>query len=431
VRALHGAAGLAVLVGIAWLFSRDRRAVEWRLVATGLALQLAFALLVLKVPLGRQVLDAIAGGFVKLLSFVDVGLRFVFGAFADRSKFGFVFALHALPTIVFFASLTAVLYHLGVMQRVVMAMAWAMTRVLNVSGAETTAVCANVFVGQAEAPLTVRPYLATLTESELMTVMIGGMAHVAGSVMGAYVGLLGGDDPAQRQFYAKHLLTASLMAAPATMVLAKILVPETGQPATRGSVVLERERTAENVIDAAASGAADGMRLALTVGAMLIAFVSFIALLNAPLEWLGAVKLGGGSINEALTAAAGGARPVELSLQTLLGGLLAPVAWLIGVPWHDAPMVASFIGEKVVVNEFVAYVDLSRHLPELEAHSRIVATYALCGFANFSSIAIQIGAIGGLAPGRRGDVARLGLRAVLGGSLATFMTATIAGVVSG
>ena len=431
MNALFGALGLAVLLGIAWAFSRDRAAVDWKLVFTGLGLQVVFALLVLKVPFGRAVLDLVASGFVKLLSYVDVGVRFVFGGFADRSQYGFVFALHALPTIVFFASLTNVLYHLGVMQRVVTAMAWVMTRVLNASGAEITSVCANVFVGQAEAPLTIRPYLEGLTESELMTVMIGGMAHVAGSVMGAYVGLLGGDDPAQRQFFAKHLLTASMMAAPATVVLAKVLAPETGQPATRGKVVLENQRSAENVIDAAASGAADGMRLALTVGAMLIAFVSFIALIDAPLEWLGKVKVGAGTLNDGLSALVGGGRPVELSMQGLLGLLLSPVAWLIGVPWHDAPSVAGFIGEKIVVNEFVAYVDLSKHLGELGEHSRLVATYALCGFANFSSIAIQIGGIGGLAPGRRGDVARLGLRAVLGGSLATLMTATIAGVVSG
>ena len=312
-----------------------------------------------------------------------------------------------------------------------MAMAWAMTRVLNVSGAETTSVCANVFVGQSEAPLTIRPYLEGLTESELMTVMIGGMAHVAGSVMGAYVGLLGGDDVTQRQFFAKHLLTASMMSAPATMVLAKILSPETGQPATRGKVVLDSEKTAANVIDAAASGAADGMRLALTVGAMLIAFVSFIALLDAPLEWLGRARLGGGTLDEALTSAVGHGRTLTLSLETLLGLMLSPIAWLIGVPWSDAPTVAGFIGEKIVINEFVAYVDLSKHLGELSDHSRVIATYALCGFANFSSIAIQIGGIGGLAPGRRGDVARLGLRAVRGRSLATEKTATIAGVVAG
>jgi len=423
---LRGLFGLAVLVGIAWSFSRDRRAVPWRLVLTGTVLQIAFAALVLGLPAGRAVLSAIAAGFIKLLGFVDVGSRFVFGKLADGPGFGFVFATQVLPTIVFFSALTGVLYHFGVLQVVVKAMAWAITRVLNVSGAETTAVCANVFVGQSEAPLTIRPYLEKMTESELMTIMIGGMAHVAGSVMGAYVGLLGGDDPGSRQFFAKHLLTASVMAAPATMVVAKILVPETGQPLTRGTVKLDVPKSAANVVDAAASGAGDGLRLSLNVGAMLLAFISLIALVNAPLEWLG--RAGGGAVNGAVSGWAG--RPVSLSLQTILGGGCAPIAWLIGVPWRDAPLVGSFIGEKVVINEFVAYADLSAHLGQLAQHSQVVAAYALCGFANFSSIAIQIGGIGSLAPGRRSDVARFGLLAVLGGSIATLMTATIAGVLS-
>jgi CNT family concentrative nucleoside transporter len=263
-----------------------------------------------------------------------------------------------------------------------------------------------------------------------MTVMIGGMAHIAGSVMAAYVGLLGGDDPVQKQFFAKHLLTASVMAAPATLMLAKILVPETQEPLTRGTIKLEVEKTTANVIDAAATGAGDGLRLALNVGAMLLAFIALIALVNAPFQWLGAHAWGAGdsgaSINAWLSANAG--RPVELSLQTLFGWVLSPLAWLIGVPWQDANLVGSFIGEKVVVNEFVAYVDMSRHLGEMTQQSQLIATYALCGFANFSSIAIQIGGIGGLAPSRRADLARFGFRAVLGGSLATFMTATIAGV---
>jgi CNT family concentrative nucleoside transporter len=423
---LRGLFGLVVLLGIAWLFSRDRRAVSFRLVLTGVALQIAFAALVLDVPAGRAVVSAVAGGFIQLLGFVDVGSRFLFGKLADGPAFGFVFAVQVLPTIIFFSALTGVLYHLGLLQRVVKAMAWAITKALDVSGAETTSVCANVFVGQSEAPLTVRPYLEKMTDSELMTVMIGGMAHVAGSVMGAYVGLLGGDDPVQRQFFAKHLLTASVMAAPATLVVAKILMPETGEPLTRGTVKLEVPKTAANVVDAAASGAADGLRLALNVGAMLLAFISLIALVNAPLEWLG--RAGGGTVNRALSTMA--ARPLALSLQTILGGVCAPVAWLIGVPWGDAPLVGSFIGEKVVINEFVAYADLSAHLGELQQHSQVVAAYALCGFANFSSIAIQIGGIGSLAPSRRHDVARFGLLAVLGGSIATLMTATIAGVLS-
>ncbi|HEY6943005.1 NupC/NupG family nucleoside CNT transporter [Dokdonella sp.] len=424
-----GLFGLAVLVGIAFLFSKNKRAVDWRLVLTGVTLQIAFAAIVLKLPLGRDVFDAIATGFVRLLDFVRVGSEFIFGSFMDISKFGFVFAVQVLPTIIFFASLTGVLYHLGIMQKIVKGMAWIITKVMNVSGAETTSVCASVFIGQTEAPLTIKPYIERMTQSELMTVMIGGMAHIAGSVMAAYVGLLGGDDPVQKQFFAKHLLTASIMAAPATLMLAKILVPETEEPLTRGTVKLDVEKTTANVIDAAATGAADGLRLALNVGAMLLAFIALIALVNGPIQWLGAHAWGndaGASINAWLSANAG--HPVELSLQTIFGWILAPIAWLIGVPWHDATLVGSFIGEKVVINEFVAYVDMSKHLAQLSKESQLIATYALCGFANFSSIAIQIGGIGGLAPNRRADLARFGLRAVLGGSLATFMTATIAGV---
>jgi len=424
---LFGLFGLAMLLGIAFLFSNNKRAVDWKLVGTGVALQIVFAAAVLKLPLGRDIFNAIAGGFVKLMSYVNEGSNFIFGSLMDTKNFGFIFAVNVLPTIVFFASLTGVLYHLGVMQKIVQAMAWVITKVMRVSGAETTSVCASVFIGQTEAPLTIKPYIERMTESELMTVMIGGMAHIAGSVMAAYVGLLGHNDPVEMQFYAKHLLTASVMAAPATMMLAKILVPETGVPLTRGTVKIEVEKTTANVIDAAATGAGDGLKLAMNVGAMLLAFIALIALLNGPIQWLGTTTWGGsGSLNGWLSSLSG--HDVVLSLQTIFGWILSPIAWLIGVPWHDATLVGSFIGEKVVINEFVAYVDLSKHTDQLMPQSRLIATYALCGFANFSSIAIQIGGIGGLAPGRRGDLARLGLRAVLGGSLATFMTATIAGV---
>ena len=429
-RALFGFFGLAVLVGIAWAFSANKRAVDWAAAGKGVALQILFATLVLKVPFARAAFDLIASGFVKLLAFVQVGSRFVFGDLAEISRVGFVFAVQVLPTLVFFAALTSVLYHLGIMQRVVKGMAWAITKVMNVSGAEATVVCASVFIGQTEAPLTIRPFIEGMTESELLTMMVAGMAHVAGAVIAAYVGLLGGSDPGQRQFFAKHLLTASVMAAPATLVLAKILIPEVHEPATRGTVKINVETTTSNVIDAAASGAADGLRLALNVGAMLLAFIALIALVDAPIQWLGAARWGarGASMNGWLSGLAG--RPFELRLESVLGAILGPIAWIIGVPWHDAPLVGTFIGEKVVVNEFVAYVDLSQHLEQLERHSQIVATYALSGFANFASIAIQIGGIGSIAPSRRQDLARLGLRAVLGGSLATFMTATIAGVLS-
>ena len=413
------------------LFSENRRAISWKLVATGIVLQIVFAALVLKVPFGRDVFHAIASGFVSLLDFCRAGSEFIFGGFMDTSKFGFVFAVQVLPTIIFFAALTGVLYHLGVMQWIVKGMAWTITKVMNVSGAETTSVCASVFIGQTEAPLTIKPYIERMTQSELMTVMIGGMAHIAGSVMAAYVGLLGGSDQEQQVFFATHLLTASIMAAPATLMLAKILLPETGQPLTRGQVKLEVEKTTANVIDAAATGAADGLRLALNVGAMLLAFIALIALLNAPFQWLGTHAWGtdpGSSLNAWMSAQLG--HPVELSLQTLFGWILAPVAWVIGVPWQDATLVGSFIGQKVVINEFVAYVDMAKNLGQLSEHSQLISTYALCGFANFSSIAIQIGGIGGLAPSRRADLAKLGLKAVLGGSLATFMTATIAGVLN-
>jgi CNT family concentrative nucleoside transporter len=421
---LFGVFGLAVLIGIAWLFSNNRRAVDWKLVAIGISLQVGFAALVLLVPGGKDVFDALGHGFVKILSFVSAGSNFIFGSLMDTDKFGFIFAFQVLPTIIFFAALMGVLYHLGVMQWIVRIMALAITKVMRVSGAETTSVCASVFIGQTEAPLTVRPYIGKMTESELITMMIGGMAHIAGGVLAAYVGMLGGGDPVQSAFYAKHLLAASIMAAPATLVIAKILIPETGDPLTRGTVKMEIEKTASNVIDAAAGGAADGLRLALNIAAMLLAFIALIALLNWPLTWIGEVT----GLQEAL------GKPTDMAL--ILGYLLAPLAWVIGVPWQDATIVGSLIGQKIVINEFVAYMQLSEIIKTgvdgvmLTDQGKLIATYALCGFANFSSIAIQIGGIGGLAPERRADLARFGLRAVLGGSLATFMTATIAGVLT-
>ncbi|ALN56413.1 Na+ dependent nucleoside transporter [Lysobacter enzymogenes] len=419
-----GLFGLAVLVAIAWVFSVNRRKVDWKLVAIGITLQIAFAAVVLLVPGGKDVFDAIGKGFVHVLEFVGAGSKFIFGDLMDVSKFGFIFAFQVLPTIIFFSALMGVLYHLGVMQAVVRGMAWAITKVMRVSGAETTSVCASVFIGQTEAPLTVRPYIPKMTESELITMMIGGMAHIAGGVLAAYVGMLGAGDPESQAFYAKHLLAASIMAAPATLVIAKILVPETGEPLTRGTIKMEVEKNTANIIDAAAAGAGDGLRLALNIGAMLLAFIALMALINAPLTWIGE--------HTGLAAAIG--KPTDLS--TILGFVLAPIAWVIGTPWADANVVGGLIGEKVVLNEFVAYTHLADIVNgkvagvSLSDEGRLIATYALCGFANFSSIAIQIGGIGGLAPERRQDLARFGLRAVLGGSIATFMTATIAGVLT-
>ena len=422
-RVAFGLFGLAVLIGIAFLFSNNKRAVDWRLVATGVALQIAFAALVLLVPGGKDAFEAIGHGFVRVLGFVNEGSNFVFGGLMDVDSLGFIFAFQVLPTIIFFASLMGVLYHLGVMQWIVRGMAWAITRVMRVSGAETTSVCASVFIGQTEAPLTIKPYISRMTQSELLTIMIGGMAHIAGGVLAAYVTMLGGSDEAAQVFYAKHLLAASIMAAPATLVIAKILVPETAEPLTRGTVNMEVEKSTVNVIDAGAVGASDGLRLALNVGAMLLAFIALIALINWPLTWLGEVT--------GLAAALG--KPTDLA--TILGYVLAPIAWVIGTPWADATAVGGLIGEKIVLNEFVAYAHLSEILKGgtdivLSPEATLIATYALCGFANFSSIAIQIGGIGGLAPDRRSDLARFGLRAVLGGSIATFMTATIAGVLT-
>ena len=419
-----GLFGLAVLIGITWLFSNNKGKVDWTLVVTGIALQIGFAALVLLVPGGRDVFDWLGHGFVRILEFVNAGSSFIFGNLMDTSTYGFIFAFQVLPTIIFFAALMGIMYHLGVMQFIVRIMALAITKVMRVSGAETTSVCASVFIGQTEAPLTVRPYISRMTESELITMMIGGMAHIAGGVLAAYVGMLGGGNPEEQAFYAKHLLAASIMAAPATLVIAKILIPETREPLTRGTVKMEVEKTTSNIIDAAAAGAGDGLRLALNIGAMLLAFIALIAMVNWPLEWFGEVT--------GIAAAIG--KPTNLA--TIFGFVLAPIAWLIGVPWQDAPVVGSLIGQKIVINEFVAYLQLADIVNGrvdgvvLSDQGRLIATYALCGFANFSSIAIQIGGIGGLAPDRRQDLARFGLRAVLGGTIATLMTATIAGVLT-
>ena len=427
---LFGLFGLSVLLAIAWLFSNNKKAVDWKLVGTGVVLQILFAMFVLLTPWGAAIFNALAHGFVVLSSFTMQGSSLVFGSLTDAGKLGFVFAFQVLPTVIFFAALMSVLYHLGVMQVVVRGMAWAITKLMNVSGAETTSVCASVFIGQTEAPLTVRPYIANMTESELLTMMIGGMAHIAGGVMAAYIQMLGGSDPAVQAVYAKHFLAASIMAAPATLLIAKILIPETGQPATRGTVRMHVERTTTNVIDAAAAGAGDGLRLALNIAAMLLAFTALIALINSAIGWGADITGIAGWIN------AGRATPIAINLGSILGLILSPIAWVIGVPWHDAITAGGLIGQKIVINEFVAYLQLAATpvgtaAGQISEHTRLILTYALCGFANFSSIAIQIGGIGGLAPERRHDLARFGLRAVLGGSIATLMTATIAGVLSG
>lgn len=413
-----GLFGLAVLISFAFALSNNKKSVDWKQIASGVGLQIVFAILVILVPGGREFFNAISKVFVKVIDFAMSGAQFIFGDLAKSTEFGFIFAFQVLPTIIFFASLMAVLYHIGLMQKIVQGMAWVMLKVLRISGSESLSVAANVFVGQTEAPLVVRPYIAEMTDSELFTMMVGGMATIAGAVLAAYIAMLGGADETLRLFYARHLLAASVMAAPATIVIAKLLRPETQQSQTRGSVKLEVEKTATNVIEAAANGAADGVKLALNVGGMLLAFFALITMVNFPLEWLGQVTGIESSIGQ------------PLSLSLVLGVILSPLAWIIGIPWSEAVMVGGLIGEKIVINEFVAYMHLVEIRDTLSEHSVLISTYALCGFANFSSIAIQLGGIGGLAPTRRSDIARLGLRAVLGGTLATMMTATIAGVLS-
>jgi len=442
---LNGLLGVAVLAGIAFAFSNNRKQINWRLAGAGFGLQILFAIVMLRgdqlaayfSPLGwpKLLFEKLSEGFVRVVGFAGEGAKFVFGPLAispgNEGSLGFLFAFQVLPTIIFFASLMSVLYYLGVMQRVVQAMAWVMARVMGTSGAESLSNCANIFVGQTEAPLMIRPFLAGLTQSELLTIMVGGMCTLAGGVLAAYVQMLGfsyaqahGLETAAGQArFAAQLMGASIMAAPAGLALSKILFPETGNPQTRGTVKIKIEKNASNLIESVAAGAADGLHLALNVGAMLLAFFSMIYLVNYLLGLLGAM----GGLNEWLKASYGAA----LSLELLLGLLLRFLAVAMGVPWRESLPVGSLIGAKIVTNEFVAYLNMSSMIRARTLQSDkaiMMATFSLCGFANFSSIGIQIGGISPLAPERRKDLAALGLRAVLGGALANMMTATIAGM---
>ncbi len=436
VSVARGLAGLAFVTFLAYLFSSSRRAINWRMVGIGILLQFAFAFLVVRTTFGREIFDFVSRMFVYLFSFAADGAQFVFGALAkgpgQPDSLGMIFAFQVLPTIIFFASFMAILYYLGVMQRIVQGIAWFMARMMGTSGAESLDVAANVFIGQTEAPLVIRPYIASMTNSELFTIMTSGMAHISGGVLAAYMQILGlafakwqgvPVDAAQ-VYFAGHLLAASIMAAPATMVVAKMLIPESGEPLTRGTVRITVERTQHNVIEAAASGASDGVRLAINVAGMLIAFIAAIYLLNSILGYFGDVS----GLNAVCQAQFG--KP--LSLELLFGMVFQFIAVAIGVPWHDALNVGSLMGVKLVVNEFVAYLRMADLVAagQLSSKSIVIATYALCGFANFSSIAIQIGGISPLAENRRSDIAKLGLRAVLGGTIATWMTASIAGLLA-
>ncbi len=416
---LTAVVGLLALLGAAWLISGRRRPFPWKIVAAGLALQVVFALVILRTAFGRAVFEFAQSFVVVIQNFTREGTRFLFKDLADPGgHLGFTFAFQVLPTIIFFSSLTSILYHLGVLQKVVGGFAWLMRRTMRISGAESLSVGANVFIGMTEAPLVIRPYVSGMTSSELMTLMTGGFATIAGGVLVAYAAL--GIDPG-------HLLSASVMSAPAALLVSKILLPETETPATLGGAVVKSERQTVNVIDAAAAGAADGLKLAVNIGAMLLAFIALIymgdwliGLVNTAVDkWLLQDTLGWNL------------RLIPNDLKTVFGGIFGPLAWLMGVPAQDAHQVGTLMGEKIVINEFVAYISLGRamELGSLQPRSIVIATYALCGFANFSAIAIQIGGIGGIAPDRKKDLARFGLRAMAGGAIASFMTATIAGII--
>ena len=394
---LRGILGILVILGLAVTLSEDRKSISRRVVFWGLALQWLFALVVLRLPQGRQAIAAASRFVVAVLSCADKGSAFVFGETLTKpgGPVGFVFAFRVLPTVIFVSALFAVLYHLGVMQRVVGAFAYVMARLMGTSGAESLDVGASLFLGHPEAPLTIRPYLPTLTRSELMTVMTSGMAHVSGSTMAAYIAL---------GVEAQFILTAVVMTAPGAILMAKLLVPETERPETLGRVPAEAGTQDANLLDAAARGTREGLHLALNIAAMLIAFIGLITLVNAGLALVGT------------------------SLQAILGSILAPVAYLLGVPWADSQAVGQLLGTRAVVNELVAYRELEQVRSTIGARSATIATFALCGFANVSSIGIQIGGIGALAPERRHDLARLGLRAMLAGTLANYLSACIASV---
>ena len=405
-----GILGLLTMLGLAFAFSTNRRAIRGKTVAWGLGLQLAFAVFVLKVEVGRIIFQK-AGDLVnRLLSFSHAGSEFVFGSLGNQS-FGFYFAFQVLPTVIFIAAFFAILYHYGVMQFIVRQAARVMTRVMGASGAESLNVAASIFMGQTEAPLTIRPFLPDLTRSELMTVMTSGMAHVSGGIMAAYIAF--GVEP-------KHLLSAVIMTAPGTILMAKMLVPETEAPKTAGLVIMPKEEVEaekrENALGAIARGTTDGLYLALNIAAMLIAFLALIALCNGVL----------GGIHNGLARV--GILWFPVSLQNIFGALFAPIAWLIGVPWRDCPAIGNLLGTRMVLNEVVAYSMLGPQKAMLDPRSFTIATFALCGFANLSSIGIQIGGIGALAPNKKGALAQLGVRAMLAGTMANLMSASIAGM---
>lgn len=422
IRALFG---LLFLVLLAWVFSSDRKNINWRLVAGGLLLQISLGVLINWVEPVAYVFGWASRFFVKIIDFTEAGTRFLFGDLVI-DRVGTIFALKALPTIIFFSTLSAGLHYMGILQKIVYGFAWLMSKTMRLSGAESLSAAGNIFLGQTEAPLMVRPFIPSMTRSELMCLMTGGMATIAGSVLATYVAFLGGPDRELQQQFASFLLMASVMNAPAAIVMAKVIVPEKDPDMLQRSLVISSEKTGVNLIDALARGAADGLRLAFNVGAMLLAFIAIIAALNYLLKGVVGELTG---LNAIIVAATAGVFD-GLSLEYLMGNLFRGLAWAVGVDWSETLQVGSLLGKKIVVNEFVAYLDLAEMKQQnlLNSKSLVISTFALCGFANFSSIAIQIGGIGGMAPERQGDISKLGMRALLGGTLATLLTATLAGV---
>lgn len=432
---LRGLLGLIFIVAVAYLLSGNRKAVDWRLVLIGIFIQLTFGLIIGKVEFAQKAFVFVSEKFVIFLGFAAKGAEFLYGDLSKNSagnpevkhNLGFLFAFQALPTVIFFSAITAALYYLGVLQKIVFGFAWIMARTMRLSGSESLSAAANIFMGQTEAPLLVRPFIKGMTKSELHCLMVGGMATIAGSVLGAYVSFLGGGDPVQQAKFATYLLSASIMNAPAAIVLAKIFMPETEPEKIDRALKVNKEQIGVNLVDATATGAADGLKLALNIGAMLLAFIAIIYAVNWILvDFIGAVT----GLNDFVVQSTNGVYQ-GFSLQYILGQVFRIFAFCIGVSWNESLYVGSLLGQKLVINEFVAYLDLAnlKAAGVLSEKSIRIATYALCGFANFSSIAIQIGGIGGMAPSRQGDLSKLGFRAMIAASLATMMTATIAGAI--
>ena len=425
----RGVLGMISLIFISFLFSSNRKAINWKIVGIGLAFQLLIAIGVLKVEFIKTIFEFVGGLFVSVLDFTRAGSKFLFeGLVVDMDTFGFIFAFQVLPTIIFFSALTSVLFYLGIIQKVVKAMAWLLSKALKISGAESLSVAGNIFLGQTEAPLLIKAYLEKMNKSEMLLVMIGGMATVAGAVLAAYIGFLGGNDEVLRLFYAKHLLAASVMAAPGAIVISKILYPQTETVNTDVSV--SQEKIGANFLDAIANGTTEGLKLAVNVGAMLLVFVAFIAMFNGILGWIGDLS----SLNNWI----GSNTSYEaLSLELILGYTFAPLMWLIGVAHEDMALMGQLLGIKIAASEFIGYIqlaslkDISSAIHLNYEKSIIMATYMLCGFANFASIGIQIGGIGSLAPGQRKTLSKFGMKALLGGTIASLISATIAGMIIG